>query len=232
MHYEFFFVKMWWKPYLGWSTQITLWEDLKECNIRPHLWLQARVVDHGSIKQVASYVLKNEEKERFIQIFEDTYTICLFTQEDNQGPWFKGHEVTWLPHYDVRILSLCMRHLVTNVWGWQLFACVGFSKGCGSSNDGGLEKEMAITLALLEQEFSPSFFEIMIHLLIHLIEELELCGLVQTKWMYFIERYLKTLKGYVGNRAKLEGSMAKRICNRGSNWVLHWISCGFYSHKT
>jgi hypothetical protein len=28
--------------------------------------------------------------------------------------------------------------------------------------------------------------------------------------MYPIERYLKTLKGYVGKRAKLEGSMAKR----------------------
>jgi hypothetical protein len=69
---------------------------------------------------------------------------------------------------------------------------------------------MAITLALLEQEFPP-FFEIMTHLLIHLIEELELCGLVQTKWMYFIERYLKTLKGYVGNRTKLEGSMAKDL---------------------
>jgi hypothetical protein len=67
-------------------------------------------------------------------------------------------------------------------------------QGCGSSNDGGFEKEMAITLALLEQEFSPSFFEIVTHLLIHLVEELKLCGLVQTHWMYFIERYLKTLK--------------------------------------
>jgi hypothetical protein len=82
-------------------------------------------------------------------------------------------------------------------------------QGCGSSNDGGLEKEMAITLALLEQEFLTSFFEVMTHLLIHLVEDLELCGLVQTQWIYFIERYLKTLKGYVGNRAKLEGSMVK-----------------------
>ncbi len=72
-------------------------------------------------------------------------------------------------------------------------------QGCGSSNDGGFEKEMAIALALLEQEFPPSFFEVVTHLLIHLVEELKLCGLVQTQWMYFIERYLKTLKGYVGN---------------------------------
>ncbi len=49
----------------------------------------------------------------------------------------------------------------------------------------------------------------MTHLLIHLVEERELCGLVQIRWMYSIEGYLKTLKGYVGNRAKPEGSMAK-----------------------
>jgi hypothetical protein len=50
----------------------------------------------------------------------------------------------------------------------------------------------------------------MTHLLTHLVEELELCGPVQTWWIYPIEKYLKTLNGYVGNRTKLEGSMAKR----------------------
>jgi len=75
---------------------------------------------------------------------------------------------------------------------------------------GDLKKEVAITLALLEQEFPPSFFDVITHLLIHLVEELKLCGSIQTGWMYPIERYLKTLKGYVGNRAKPKGSMVKR----------------------
>jgi hypothetical protein len=74
---------------------------------------------------------------------------------------------------------------------------------------GKLKKDVAITLVLLEQEFSPSFFDIMTHLLIHLVEELELCGLVHTRWMYLIECYLKTLKGFVRSRARLEGSMEK-----------------------
>ncbi len=60
--------------------------------------------------------------------------------------------------------------------GFQKVVC----QGCGFSNNGGLEKEMAITLALLEQEFLTSFFKVMTHLLIHLVEDLELCGLVQT----------------------------------------------------
>ncbi len=75
---------------------------------------------------------------------------------------------------------------------------------------GDLKKEVAITLTLLEQKFLSSFFDVMTHLLIHLVKELDLCGLVQTWWMYPIEKYLKTLKGYVGNRTKLEGSMVKR----------------------
>jgi len=67
---------------------------------------------------------------------------------------------------------------------------------------GDLKKEVAITLALLEQEFLPPIFDVMTHLLSHLIEELELCGLVQIRWMFPIERYLKTLNGYVGNKTK------------------------------
>ncbi len=49
----------------------------------------------------------------------------------------------------------------------------------------------------------------MTYLLLHLVEELELCGLVHTYWMYPIERYLKILKGYVQNKVRPEGNMAK-----------------------
>ncbi len=49
----------------------------------------------------------------------------------------------------------------------------------------------------------------MTHLLVHLVEELEICGLVHMHWMYPMEFYTKTLKGYVRNKARPEGSMAK-----------------------
>jgi hypothetical protein len=83
--------------------------------------------------------------------------------------------------------------------------CRSNSNGGG----GGLKKDVAITLALLEQKFPPSFFDIMKHLLIHMVEELELCGLVHTHWMYLVEHYLKTLKRFVRNRARPEGSMVE-----------------------
>jgi hypothetical protein len=49
----------------------------------------------------------------------------------------------------------------------------------------------------------------MTHLLYHLVDELNLCGPMATKWMYLVERYMKTLKTYVQNMARLEGFMAK-----------------------
>ena len=49
----------------------------------------------------------------------------------------------------------------------------------------------------------------MVHLAVHLPEEALLRGPVQYGWMYPIERRLCTLKRYVRNRARPEGSIAE-----------------------
>ena len=41
-----------------------------------------------------------------------------------------------------------------------------------------LENEAAIVLCQLEMYFPPSFFDIMVHLIVHLVREIQLCGLV------------------------------------------------------
>jgi len=58
--------------------------------------------------------------------------------------------------------------------------------------------------------FLPSFFDIMIHLIIHLVDETRLCWPAYMRWMYPIERYMKILKGYVKNRSRPEGCIAER----------------------
>jgi hypothetical protein len=72
-----------------------------------------------------------------------------------------------------------------------------------------LQTDLAESMALLEMEFPPSFFNIMTHLSYHIVEELDMCGPVTTRWMYPVERYMKTLKNYVCNMARPEASMAK-----------------------
>jgi hypothetical protein len=64
-----------------------------------------------------------------------------------------------------------------------------------------LQADVAETMALVEMEFPPSFFDIMTHLPYHLVEELDLCRPVSTRWMYPVERCMKTLKTYVWNMA-------------------------------
>jgi hypothetical protein len=61
------------------------------------------------------------------------------------------------------------------------------------------------TICQLEMVFPPAFFDIMIHLPVHLAEEAKLGGPVCYRWMYPVERYLRIVKGYVKNKAQPEG---------------------------
>jgi len=49
----------------------------------------------------------------------------------------------------------------------------------------------------------------MMHLPVHLAEEARLGGPICFRWMYQVERYLRTLKGFVRNKAHPEGSIAE-----------------------
>ncbi|XP_058210406.1 uncharacterized protein LOC131322874 isoform X1 [Rhododendron vialii] len=99
-----------------------------------------------------------------------------------------------------------------------------------------LESQIAVTLCNLEKNFPPSFFTVMVHLVVHLTTEAKLAGPVHYRWMYPIERYdmlsyihlysfhhlqlvnyvnmlihryLHHLKSYVRNKACPEGSIVE-----------------------
>ncbi|XP_065860184.1 uncharacterized protein [Euphorbia lathyris] len=72
-----------------------------------------------------------------------------------------------------------------------------------------LELQIPITLCKLEKIFPPAFFDVMVHLAVHLATEAKLGGPVQYRWMYPIERFLRKLKCYVRNKSRPEGSMAE-----------------------
>jgi hypothetical protein len=65
------------------------------------------------------------------------------------------------------------------------------------------------TLCRLEMIFPLAYFDIMMHLPVHIAEEAKVGGHVCYRWMYPIERYLRTLKGYVQNKGHLECSIAE-----------------------
>ncbi|CAL9001938.1 unnamed protein product [Prunus brigantina] len=73
-----------------------------------------------------------------------------------------------------------------------------------------LEVDIVFILCKLEKIFPPAFFDVMVHLAVHLPHEAKLAGPVGYRWMYPIERYcLFFLKGYVRNRARPEGSIVE-----------------------
>lgn len=49
--------------------------------------------------------------------------------------------------------------------------------------------------------------DLQVHLIIHLVDEVELAGIVSMRWIFFFERYMKNLKIYVQQKAHLEGCM-------------------------
>ena len=61
----------------------------------------------------------------------------------------------------------------------------------------------------LQMGFPPSFFDNQVHLLVHLPREVQLCGPVHSRWMYFLERYMGHLKKFGRNRSKIEGSICE-----------------------
>ena len=60
-----------------------------------------------------------------------------------------------------------------------------------------LESNVVESLVLQKMEFPPLFFDIMTHLPYHLVDKLDLYGPITARWMYPVERYMKTLKDYV-----------------------------------
>ena len=103
------------------------------------------------------------------------------------------------------ILQKNVRHTITRL-------CSFFSSICCKVIDplklDELQDEIVVILCELEMFFPPSFFDIMVHLVVHLVREVRLCGPVYLRWMYPVE---KILKGYVKNHYRLEASIERYI---------------------
>ncbi|KAL5542684.1 hypothetical protein UlMin_010394 [Ulmus minor] len=132
-------------------------------------------------------------------------------QNDSRLLGLKSHDCHVIMQ---RLLPVGCRSLVTkNIWSTIVELCTFFKQLCAStvnvSDMVEAQKQLVLILCKLERIFPPAFFDIMIHLVLHLPEEAILGGPVYMRWMYPFERYLKRLKDYVRNATKSEGSIAE-----------------------
>ncbi|XP_052876953.1 uncharacterized protein LOC128283575 [Gossypium arboreum] len=72
-----------------------------------------------------------------------------------------------------------------------------------------VQDRASLTLCNLKKIFPPSFFTIMVHIIIHLPREAIIGGPVFYRWMYPIERFLSKLKSYCRNKRYPERSIAE-----------------------
>ena len=111
-----------------------------------------------------------------------------------------------------QLLPLAMRNTLSKEVCYVLIdLCLSFRQLCNKvlkiNELNQLQSRVVLTLCLMEMLFPPSFFTVMVHLIVHLVEDANLGALIQYRWMYPIERYLGKLKSYVYNKTQVEGSI-------------------------
>jgi hypothetical protein len=181
-------------------------QDLKEEGIRPHLWLfqDPHVFDRW-LKPMAPYVLKEDELIVFMDCLKSLRVLTKYCSAPlkhvakRKLSAMKAHD--W--HiFMQQLLPLCLRGLMDQRTRIAIMCLSRISKRiCAKVLDpadmGTLKEDATITMCMLKMTMPPSFFDIMVHLILHLVDELDMCGHVCTRWMYCVERLNKVLKGYV-----------------------------------
>ena len=159
----------------------------------------------------ASYTLSKAEKIKFCKmLFElkvpDGYCSYLrsVSMKELKLYGLKSHDYHTLiqqilPLTLRGLLNKNMRSIITRL---SLFFSALCNKVVDTCNLSLLQEELVKTLYLMEKNYPPLFFDIMVHLTVHLVRKVQLCGPIYLRWMYHVERFMKILKGYVRNRKR------------------------------
>ena len=63
-----------------------------------------------------------------------------------------------------------------------------------------LTKDIREAIYMVEKFFPTIMLTIHMHLLVHLVDEVALARTIHSRWMLFLERFMKTLKGFLHQR--------------------------------
>ncbi|XP_060194586.1 uncharacterized protein LOC132623787 isoform X2 [Lycium barbarum] len=192
-------------------------KDLKDMNIRKELWLKQDGSNY-TMPAACYNMTKKEKKEfwaflksvKFLDGYASNISGCV-SVDDAKINRLKSHDYhVWLQ----RLLPVALRGFVNkNVSSAVIELGQFFQRLCCKTlrrdDLEQLERDIIIILCKLEMIFPPAFFDVMVHLAVHLPREAMYGGPVQYRWMYKIERFLCKLKRYVRNKARPEGSIAE-----------------------
>ncbi|KAL4035640.1 hypothetical protein IC575_004343 [Cucumis melo] len=207
--------------------------DLVEMNIRPKL--APMVTGNRTYIPAACYTLSREEKYRFCKTLSEikvpegysSNIRSFLSLDDLKLNGLKSHDCHVLMQ---QLLPIAIRSILPkNVRYTISRLCFFFNAICAKSFSvselDALQEDIVMTLCNLEKYFPPSLFIIMVHLVVHLVREVKLCGPVYLRWMYPFERYMKVLKSFVRNRNRPEGCIAKaQVCEEAVQFCSDFFS--------
>ena len=174
--------------------------DLADMNIRKELHLQ--IQGNKLVKPHACYTLTVEERKEFCKFlksvkFPDGYAANLSRNvsiNDGKISGVKSHDYHVLMQ---KLLPIAIRpYFNKDLCTTLVELCSFFQKLCAKTlymNDlEKLEEGIVLILCKLERIFPPAFFDVMVHLMVHLPREAKLARPVSYRWMYPFKRYIFT----------------------------------------
>ena len=173
--------------------------DLVDMNIRSQLHPKMHPSKGKQYFPRACYQMTSKEKETFLEVLKTIKAPDEYLSNISRCVQVKEHKISGLKSYDCHLLMqeflpIAMKGCLPDKVSLAISdLCCFFKELCGKvlneSNLEHLEHQVALTLCQLEQIFPPSFFTVMVHLVIHLAHEARVGGPVHYRWMYPIERY-------------------------------------------
>lgn len=175
--------------------------DLQHMGIRGSLHLTQN--ETKTLVLSACFLLSTKEKDVFFKLLKSIKVPDGYAANIAKCVHLKDRKIIGLKSHDSHILMqqllpLALRSVLPKNVSLVLMELSSFFRElCAKSIRGKqlqqLESRIALTLCNLERIFPPSFFDIMVHLTIHLAYEARIAGPVHYRWMYPIERYFYIL---------------------------------------
>ncbi|XP_075665463.1 uncharacterized protein LOC142635141 [Castanea sativa] len=170
--------------------------DLKAMGIRSELHLVHKGVDKVEMP-VACYNMTTSEKHGFLQVLKDVRVPDGYASNISRRVHLKERRISGLKSHDDHILIQQLlpialrRSLPSQVIRPLIKLSCYFHEICSKTLTvlvlENLGKDIAATLCKLEKIFPPSFFTVMVHVVMHLAREAKFGRPVHYRWMYPIE---------------------------------------------
>ncbi|XP_025661810.1 uncharacterized protein [Arachis hypogaea] len=196
--------------------------DLQCMGIRPELW-----PGEGGKYPSAIFAMSNSQRDVFLKtlqnvVFPDGYSSNVARCVD-----LRQRKLSGLKSHDCHILmEQLLPILVKNALPSPVSNVIEnlssfFRELCGKAINPmqlvELQNHVVQTLCQMEIIFPPSFFTVIVHLTVHLVDEVTLGGPVHYRWMYPIERYLDNIETRINRPRRVDDEPVDVLHNSGES---------------